>query len=193
MMEMNLKGFEQVSAMLKGLPDKVQNRALKPAIRQAANIVRDEARVRAPMRKSQYPAARTAGFSLKAWRAIEKAGFIDTKYLSKGKHRKDKKKYWEFRKPGTLKRSISVGEAPKRAKTLARQYGRNGVFLAVGVAPRAYYGIFFESSKGFRDRGGNRHPSKPFLLNSLKNNTEAVVDRLRSDIAANLKQIQAGG
>lgn len=192
MMEMHLTGFEQVSAMLKGLPDKVQNRALKPAIRQASNIVRDEARTRAPMRTSPYPQARTAGFSAKAWRAIEKAGGIETKYLS-GKHRKDRKKYWEFRKPGTLKRSISVGEAPKRARTLARQYGRNGVFLAVGVAKRAYYGIFFESPRGFRDRGGKKHQSRPFLLTSLKNNTEAVVNRLRTDIADNLKRIQAGG
>ncbi len=196
MIEMKLTGWEGIEGMLQGMPDKVQNRALKPAIRQGANIVRDDARMKAPVHAGTYPASRSASFSLKAWRAIEKAGSIDTKYLP-GKTKKSRKKYWEFRKPGTLKRSIVVGETPKNARnSLARQLGRGAVILAVGILNRAYYGRWFEgmpNGKGFTDRGGKYHPPNPFLGPSLSKNAQRILDKIRDGVFSQIEKIKRGG
>lgn len=179
--------------MLRTLPEKTMRSAMKPAIRKGANIVRDDARIRAPQKKDAYPQARTANFSLKAWNAIRKARFIHTKYL-KGNFRKDIKMYYDFRKPGTLKRGIFVGEAPRYAKhSLAKDFGSNGVFLSVGVDRRAYYGKFFEFEGGFTDRGGQKHKSRPFLRTALSDNAREVLDIIRDHLSEALKKIQAGG
>ena len=193
MISMKLRNWLEVESMLKTLPEKTMRSALKPAIRKGANIVRDEARTRAPKRQSPYPEARTATFNQKAWDAIRKARFIHTKYLP-GKHRKDIKMYYDFRRPGTLKRGIFVGASPRYAKhTLSRELGSNGVFLSVGVDKRAYYGKFFELPKGFTDRGGRKHASRPFLRTALVDNAGRVLDIIRDNLSEALRKIQAGG
>lgn len=162
--QVRIEGLDQALAVLRALPDRLRNRALRNALAAGGRVVRDAAKRLAPVINPGDPAV------LKGWR-----------------------------KPGTLKRAITV-----RTSKQARRAGNVGVFVNVRPAKGAKYrgGKQVRASQRgakspndpfywrFVEFGTKRAEAKPFLQPAAKT-LGAALDAFRKALAPALAKLNS--
>ena len=129
--QVRIEGMEQALAVLRALPDRLRNRALRNALAAGGRVVRDAAKRLAPVINPGDPAV------LKGWR-----------------------------KPGTLKRAITV-----RTSKQARRAGNVGVFVNVRPAK----GAKFKGGKQVKaSQRGAKNPNDPFYWRFVEFGTKVA-------------------
>ena len=196
MITIKTTGFKELADKLKEMPDNVMKNYVRRAEYQAAILVRDKARDLAPMHAGPYPATRGKSMSAKALAtALEKAekyGVTADDVRTKTAGLAGKSKGNSTRVPGTLKKSITIGNSRERATRNIRN-DKNFVILSVGLMKRAYYGYFIEM--GFMHAGKNTKthvPAHPFLRPAFDSQVPALIDKFKAALVDFTKDAERG-
>ena len=201
-------GFSELGARLKAMPDDMMVNHIQEANKKAGLIVRNDARIRAPIHKGPYPASRTntmAGFAGKlkqSYEAIEQlTKELDDPTASLRARRKYAKviratvhkmrgttgrQLWnKIREPGTLRKSIILKRLGKKRKDMTTQ--------EIGLSNKAYYGRWIEYGFTHYAKGvGLVHtPPHAFLRPALYENKEQIIATMREAIIIGLNRVGA--
>jgi hypothetical protein len=138
------------------------------------------------MHEGPYPATRSKTMSAKALaRALvraEKHGITAEAVRTKAAGLSGRQKVNMNRKPGTLKKSIVIGNNREKSARDMRN-DKNFVVLSVGIMRRAFYGYWVEH--GFIHAGKKKThvPARPFLRPAFDSQVQALIERFRQALS----------
>jgi HK97 gp10 family phage protein len=186
-------GFKELSDALRAMPDNLMNKTISQALYQGSKIVRDEAKLKAPVHIGSYPLSRTS--TVTANKALIDAAFAESNRLSTELQKSGPlsrkqiraikatvkqtlgatgRQMWnKIRKPGTLASSIVI-------KKQITPGGKDVIMRNVELTKFAYYGRWLEF--GFTHYGKKKRthvPAHPYFRPALYNNSEKVIDKFR--------------
>jgi hypothetical protein len=191
---MQTHGFAEMAERFKAMPDELMDKYIQKANYKACEIVRDDAKVRAPIHEGPYPASRTQTLGLLTpkmdlSRDVTSKAIENAQRERPGQHISGReiralrtmvnkmfkttgRQVWNsIRSPGTLRKSIII----RKGKNPNKDY----IVRNVALTKFAYYGMWLEF--GFMHAGKERKhiPSHPFMRPSLYENKEKVIDTMR--------------
>ena len=196
MITVQTHGFKELAEKLQAMPDKAMANYIRKAEYQAAILVRDAARELAPIHNEPNPATRSKRMSIKQIerqvKKLDKAGISEeNREIAIYELLKGSRKDWnQTRTPGTLKKGIIIGQLRKRNRSMFDSI--NFIQLSVGLAKRAYYGLWIETGFiHYSTKGKSTHiPARPFLRPAFDTQTENLINRFKNALYDLIKEME---